>query len=208
MPSLLILLIAQSSVVSTPATRHETEPRWIEKAIIERVTPVGSVDNPITVSKDYLRNPEDTIRWINTIGRDSVFDKSQSALNPISNDLEYGCRKVIQFAQGVEAANSKILNGMTTAYRCDGFVTDVTRQNFSRPLKSETATGFAPTQITAVVHGGALLKNFRQNGEGVRDAVYLWIGKSQSIELTLTTTQLSHKALEVRADQIIDTLTR
>lgn len=68
--------------------------------------------------------------------------------------------------------------------------------------------GFAPTQIMAVVHGGALLKNFRQNGEGVRDAVYLWVGKSQSIELTLTTTQLSHKALEVRADQIIDTLTR
>lgn len=205
----LAVVLAQATILTPPATRQNAaDIARIRAEVAAQPVPSGTVDNPTLVTDAEVGTPESAIRYARQAQEMSARDGVTTPVPSIAAITGPGCYKVAEHPYGHQLASSRALNGRSTIFQCTDFTADISVTDFSLPIKDVTAGGFPRSALKAIVNGGALTHWHRQSASGLRQAVFIWVGKTQAIEVGLDSRKLSLAALSAAGTAITEGVTR
>lgn len=205
-----IVLATQATVLTSPPSdpRERSATSRVHTAQASHTVPSGTVDHPTLVDDVAIGTPEATIRHARQAQDRTARDGVTTYVPTIASIADPGCYKVAEHPFGYQVASSTMLNGRATVFQCRNFVTHVGIRDFSKRLQVDTAGGFPESALKAILNGGALTYWYRQGASGVRQAVFLWVGKTQEITIALESRDASFASLATAGNAIANGLTQ
>lgn len=204
------LLVAQATVLSPPVgnSRVKSGTDWARTVQASGPVPSGTIDHPTLIADAEIGSPESTIGYARQSQAAAAREGARTMVPPIASIASPGCRKVADHPYGHALAAARMLNGRATIFQCTDFVVRIGVRDFTQPLKLGTAAGFPESATKAVLNGGALTHWYRQSASGIRQAVFIWVGKTQVVDIGLGSRDASLAALSDAGNRIVDGLTR
>lgn len=208
--ALAIILATQATILTSPPSdpRERSVTSQLHASRASSHVPSGTVDHPTLVDDAAIGTPEATIRHARQAQDMTSRDRVTTYVPSIASIADPGCYKVAEHPFGHQVASSTMLNGRATVFQCRNFVTHVAVRDFSKRLQVDTSGGFPESALKAILNGGALTYWYRQGASGVRQAVFVWIGKTQEITIALESREASFASLATAGNAIANGLTQ
>ncbi|GGB29625.1 hypothetical protein GCM10011380_18970 [Sphingomonas metalli] len=135
-------------------------------------------------------------------------DKTASIVPPLQRrDLISGCRFDSEYPSGIKVAGSTELNRLTTSFDCGSYTASIEHEDLSRPLESLVQEGFHPSQLDAVINGGAVRHVYRRSPDGRVRVTVQWVGAGRHYLIVLLSDTVGLARLSAQADSMLNALT-